>query len=57
MVKRCIGQQCVDHPQECDCAFCLQAKGESVVVTEQGMFGELLSDYELDSDPTVKRTK
>lgn len=57
MVKRCKNGQCVDHPQSCLCDFCKEVEGESVVVTEQGMFAELTEEYELATDPSYKRTK
>lgn len=53
MVKRCLNGQCVDHPEECKCPFCEAVKNKSVVVTEQGMFGDLSSEYEIDKDPSV----
>ena len=49
MVKRCFNGQCVDHPEECVCTVCKNARiaeGYSVT-TEQGMFGDLASEYGL----------
>lgn len=57
MTKRCKNGQCVNHAEECKCDFCKECEAESVVVTEQGMFADLMDGYELAENPSVKSTK
>ncbi len=57
LVKRCKDGECVEHPVDCTCKFCLEVEQESYVVTEQGMFGDLLQDFELDTNHSQKNAK
>lgn len=56
-VERCMNGQCVKHPVNCSCDFCVEYESQSYVVTEQGMFGDLLDEYKLDTNHSEKNTK
>lgn len=44
--------KCFD-PEKCECETCK----ETVVVTEQGMFGDLMGDFHIEVDPSLKSVK